>query len=84
MQRHRVETEIQLQCIRNLAAGSGGFSAPRPDIFTPSHEKDPVPIVQESVLAWGPVWMDAEYFTNTRIRSLNRPDLSELLCWSYV
>jgi len=30
-----VETEIQLQCIRKLAAGRNGVSAPRPDIFYP-------------------------------------------------
>jgi len=60
-----VETEIQLQYIRNLAAGGDGVSAQRPDIFTRSPEKDPVPNVQESGWASGQVWTDAEYFTFT-------------------
>ena len=36
----------------------GGWSAPRPDRFTPG--KDPVPIVQEAGWAPGPVWTGAE------------------------
>jgi hypothetical protein len=82
-----VEAEIRLQTIRNLGIVRGEFSAPHPDIFTPSPEKDPVPIVQESGWASGPVWTDPEYFTFTSIRSPNLPGLSELLCrpnvWIY-
>jgi hypothetical protein len=48
MQGLGVETEIQLQNIRNHGAGKCGFAAPDPDTFTPSPEKDPVPTVQES------------------------------------
>jgi len=76
--------EIQLQYIRNLGAGSDGFSAPRPDIFTPSPEKDPVPILQEPGWALGPVWTDAEYFTFTSIRSPTRQGLSELRCRPHI
>jgi len=60
-----VETEIQHQFIRNLAAGGDGVSAPRSGIFTRSPEKDSVPNVQESGWALGQVWTDAEYFTFT-------------------
>ena len=48
MQGHGVEAEIRLLFIRNLRAERGGFSTPHPDIFTPSPEKDSVPILQES------------------------------------
>jgi hypothetical protein len=48
IQGHGVEAEIWLLSIRNLRAGRGGFSAPHPDIITPSPEKDSVPILQES------------------------------------
>jgi len=48
IQGHGVEAEIRLLVIRNLRAGRGGFSAPHPDIFTPSPEKYPVPILKES------------------------------------
>ena len=41
--------------------------------------KDPVPIVQEAVWAPGPVWTGAEYLAPTRIRSPDRPTLSESL-----
>jgi len=65
MQEHSVETEVQLQCIRNLAAGRDGVSAPLLDIFTRSPEKESVPNVQESGWVSGQVWTDAEYFTFT-------------------
>jgi hypothetical protein len=39
--------------ILDLDARRGGWSAPRPDRFTPG--KDPVPIVQEAGWAPGPV-----------------------------
>jgi hypothetical protein len=84
MQGLGLEAEIQLETIRNLGAGRGGFSAPRPDIFTPSAETDPVPIVQDSGWASSPVWTDAEYFTFTSIRSPNRLALSELRCRPHV
>ena len=42
----------------------GGWSAPRPDRFTPG--KDPVPIVQEAGWTPGPVWTDAENLAPNR------------------
>ena len=47
------------------ALEGGGWSAPRPDRFTPG--KDPVLIVQEAGWAPGPVWMDAENLAPTGI-----------------
>jgi hypothetical protein len=49
-------------------------STPRP-FFT--LEKDPVPIVQESGWAPGPVWTGAENLAPTRIRSPDRPARSQ-------
>ena len=46
-------------------------------LFTPG--KDPVPIVQEAGWAPGPVWTGAENLAPTRIRSLDRPALSQSL-----
>ena len=46
MQGLGLEAEIKLHTIRNLGGGRGGFSAPHLDTFTPSPEKDPVPILQ--------------------------------------
>ena len=48
-----------------------------PAAFTPG--KDPVSIVQEAVWAQGPVWMGAENFAPTGIRSPDRPARSESL-----
>ena len=42
-------------------------------------ETDPVPIVQEAGWAPGPVWMNAENFAPTGIRSPDRPARSESL-----
>ena len=61
----------------NLSAGWSGWSTPRPGSFTPG--KDPVPIVQKAGCAPGPVWMGAENFYPTGIRSLDRPARSESL-----
>ena len=40
--------------------------------------KDPVPIVQETGWAPGPVWTDAENLASTRIRSPDRPARSSV------
>jgi hypothetical protein len=42
--------------------------------------ENPIPIVQEVVLAPGPVWTSAENLTHTWIRSPDRPARSESLC----
>ena len=55
----------------------GGWSAPRPNRFTPG--KDPVPIVQEAAWAPGPVWTGAENLATTGIPSPDRPARSESL-----
>jgi hypothetical protein len=55
----------------------GGWSAPRPDRFTPG--KDPVPIVQEAGWASGPVWTCAKNLAPIGIRSPDRPDRSQSL-----
>jgi hypothetical protein len=55
----------------------GGWSAPRPDHFTPG--KDPVPIVQEAGWAPGLVWTCAKNLAPTGIRSPNRPACSQSL-----
>jgi hypothetical protein len=44
--RHRWEVEVQLLPIRNPTLEGGGWSAPRPDHFTPG--KDPLLMVQEA------------------------------------
>ena len=49
---------------------------PRP-LFNPG--KDPVPIVQEAVWAPGPVWIGAENFAPTGIRSPDRPARNQSL-----
>jgi hypothetical protein len=51
--------------ILNLGARRGGWSAPRPDRFTPG--KDPVPIVQEAGWVPGPVWTCAKNLAPTGI-----------------
>jgi len=56
--------------------GWGVSVIPRP-LFTP--RKDPVPVVQESVWAPGPVWTGAENLSSTGIRSANRPARSQSL-----
>jgi hypothetical protein len=62
MQGQRMEAEIhvQLQTIGKLGTGRGGFSAPRPDIFTPTPEKDPFSIVQVAGWASWLVWANME------------------------
>ena len=59
------------------AIDKGGWSTPRPGRFTLG--KDPVPIVQETGWAPGPVWMGVEYLTHTGIRSPDRAARSESL-----
>ena len=53
----------------------GGWSTPRPVRFTLG--KDPVPNVQETGWAPGPVWTGAENLASTGIRSPDRPVGSE-------
>jgi hypothetical protein len=77
MQGHRVEAEIQLQNIRNLGAGRDVFSAPRPDIFNPSPEKDPAPIVQESEWASGPAGVDVRRIFPLHVGSISQPSSPE-------
>jgi hypothetical protein len=60
-----------------LGARRGGWSAPRPDRFTPG--KDPVPIIQETGWAPGPVWTCAKNLAPTGIRSSDRPARSQWL-----
>jgi hypothetical protein len=57
------------------ALDGGGWSTPRPSPFTP--EKDPVPIVQETVWVLGSVWTAAKNLFPTEIRSPDRPARSE-------
>jgi len=57
--------------------GGCGWSAPRPDRFTPG--KDPVLMVLEGGWAPGPAWADAENLAFTGIRSPDRPALNESL-----
>ena len=57
----------------------GGGSAPRIGRFNP--RKDPVPIVQETGWAPGPVWTGAENLTLTGIRSPDRSARSKSLYW---
>ena len=59
------------------ALDGGGWSTPSPGRFTPG--KDPVPIVQETGWAPGPVWTGAENLAPTGIRSPYRPARSESL-----
>jgi hypothetical protein len=54
-----------------------GWTAPRPDRFTPT--KDPVPILQEAGRASGPVWTCAKNLVPTGIRSPDLPARSQSL-----
>jgi hypothetical protein len=63
--------------ILNLGIRGGGWSAPRPDRFTPG--KDPVPIAQEAGCAPEPVWTCEKNLTPTGIRSSDRPVRSQSL-----
>jgi hypothetical protein len=55
----------------------GGWSAPRPDSFTPG--KTPVLTVQEAEWTPGPVWTGAENLAPTGIRSPDPPACSQSL-----
>ena len=59
------------------ALDGGGWSKPRPSVFTPG--KDPVPIVQEAGWAPGLVWTGAENLSHTGIRSPDRQVRSKSL-----
>jgi len=59
------------------ALDGGGWSTPRPYLFTA--EKDLVPIVWEAAWVPGPVWTGAENLASTGIRSPDRPASSEWL-----
>ena len=63
--------KIYLHFIFDLGAGWGWFIGPR--------KRELVPILQETVRAPGPVWMDAESLVLTGARFLNRPARSESL-----
>ena len=56
-----------------------GWSTSRPGRFIP--EKGPVPIIQETEWAPGPVWTGAENLASTGIRSQGCPSRSKLLYW---
>jgi hypothetical protein len=60
------------------ALEGGESPAARPGRFTPG--KDPVPIVQETGWAPGPVWTGAENLVPTGIRSPDRPAGGHSLC----
>ena len=62
----------------NLCNRWGGWSMPRPGLFTPG--KDPVPIVQEAGWAPGTVWTGAENLAPTGIRFSDRPTRSNGQC----
>jgi hypothetical protein len=61
----------------DLGARRGGWSAPRPGLFTPG--KNPVPIVQEDGWAPGPIWKCSKNLAPTEIRSPDRPARSQSL-----
>jgi hypothetical protein len=63
--------EVYIYSFSTSALEGGGWSAPRPGRFTPG--KDPVPIVQKSGWAPGPVWTCAKILAPTGIRSPDRP-----------
>jgi hypothetical protein len=74
---HRGSRGITLPSYDHGTRREWGVSiTPRP-LFTP--QKDPVPIVQETGWAPGPVWTGAENLTTTGIRSLGRPARSHSL-----
>jgi hypothetical protein len=68
--RHVVMTQIHISALEG-----GGWSAPRPDRFTPG--KDPVPIVQETGWTPGLFWTCAKNLAHAGIRSPARPALSQ-------
>ena len=70
---------ITLLFLQPRRLDGGGWSTPCHGRFTPW--KDPVPIVQETGWASGPVWAVAENLAPTGIRSPDRPARSESLCW---
>jgi hypothetical protein len=55
----------------------GGWSTPRPGRLY--HGKDPVPIIQDAGWVSEPVWIGAENFASTAIRSPDLPARSESL-----
>jgi hypothetical protein len=63
--------EVQPYSFSTSALGGCGWSAPRPDRFTPG--KYPVPIIQEAGWAPGPVWTCAKNLAPTGIGSPDRP-----------
>jgi hypothetical protein len=73
-QRPRGGVEVQLYSFSTSALEG---SAPRPGRFTPG--KGPVPIVQETGWAPGPVWTCAKNLALTWIRSPDRPARSQSL-----
>ena len=55
------------------------WSTPRPGLFNPPPEREPVPTVQEAGWAPGTVWMGAENLVLTGIRFPDLPTRSESL-----
>jgi len=74
---HRGSTGIALLFLDHVTGRGRGVSVTSEPHFTP--EKDPVPIVQETGWAPGPVWTGAENLTPTGIRSPDRPSRSQSL-----
>jgi hypothetical protein len=64
--------EVKPYSFFNLGAKYGGWSTPRPGLFTPG--KDPVPIVLEAGWDPRPVWTGAKNLAPTGIRSPDRPN----------
>ena len=74
---HRGSRGIALLFLDHGTSRGWGVSVTSRPPFTP--RKDPVPIVQETGWAPGPVWTGVENLTPTGIRSPDRPARSQLL-----
>jgi hypothetical protein len=78
----RLESSLDLGTLED-----GRWSASRPGRVTPG--KDPVPIVQETGWASGPVWTCLKILASTGIRFLDRPariptELPDLYIYIYI
>jgi len=74
---HRGSRDIALLFLDHSTRRGWGVSITLRMLFTPG--KDPVPIVQETGWAPGPVWTGAENLAPTGIWSLDHPALSQSL-----
>ena len=72
---HRGSTGIALLFLDHGTRRGWGVSVTTRPLFTPG--KDPVPNVQETGWASGPVWTSAENLAPTEIRSPDRPARSQ-------